>query len=187
MSTKPRILVVDDDPHLLEALQLWFERANCDTLVASQGEEAFRILNDAPVDMILTDFMMPELNGIELVRRLKATNKLLETKVVVMSNNADSEFSRRATELGASAYLLKTVGARAIAQKVIGIVRDNQQHDAPGQNQPAASASVQAMQQSLLALIRMTAQTQGLSDHVRSTLLAACEIAEKLFQTAQVS
>jgi DNA-binding response OmpR family regulator len=187
MSTKPKILVVDDDSHLLEAFQLWFEKAGSDTLVASHGEEAFRILNDSPVDLILTDFMMPELNGIELIRRLKATNKLPETKVVVMSNNADPEFSSRATELGACAYLLKTIGARAIAQKVMGMLRNNQQHDAPGQNQPAASASDQAMQQSLLALIRMTAQTQGLPDHVRSALKAAHEIAEKLFQRASVA
>ena len=66
--------------------------------------------------------MMPEVNGIELVRHVKANAQLLDTPVVLMSSNVDTEFRKRALDLGAAAYLLKTEGAQAVAQKAIRMI-----------------------------------------------------------------
>ena len=182
MPAKPRVLVVDDEPHMLEALQHWFHNADCEALCAPNGEEAFRILQDPPgVDVVLTDFMMPELNGIELVRVIKASNKLFDAKVVVMTNNADPEFRKRAMELGASAYLLKTEGARAIARRVIQMIHGGEPANPASRNQPKPPAEVQTMQQSLLALIRLTAMTSGLPSKAVTALAAAEDLAERLF------
>lgn len=182
MATRPRILVVDDDPHVIDVLRQWFDKEGCDTVVAQNGEEAFRILDEPPgVDIVLTDFMMPELNGIELVRRLNATNKLLDTKVVVMSNNADPGFRKRAMEFGASAYLMKTDGARSIAQYVVRMIQDAQRQQLPRPNPSATPIEVATMQRSLLALIRLAAASEGLPNHARTALKTAEEIAEQLF------
>ena len=183
-----RILIVDDDTHTLEVLQLWFAKANFDVVVASNGDEAFRILSNAEsLDLVLTDFMMPELNGIELVRRVKTNDRLVDTPIVVMSNNGDPACRRRAIELGASAYLLKTDGAQAVAEKAIHLINGRARRTSAGQTPPAPTAQIQAMQQSLLALVRLAAQTDGLPPQARQALNSAEKLAESLFAIAPES
>ena len=76
--SRRRVLIVDDDAPFLELLQLCFAKANFDVVLASNGEEALKILLESePPDLVLSDFMMPEVNGIELVRHIKASAKLL--------------------------------------------------------------------------------------------------------------
>jgi CheY-like chemotaxis protein len=65
--SRRRVLIVDDDAPFLELLQLCFAKANFDVILASNGEEALKILLESePPDLVLSDFMMPEVNGIEL-------------------------------------------------------------------------------------------------------------------------
>ena len=177
-----RVLIVDDDAPFLELLQLCFAKANFDVILASNGAEALDILLESePLDLVLSDFMMPEVNGIELVRHVKASAKLFDTLVVLMSSNVDTDFRKRAIELGASAYLLKTDGAQAVAEKAIRMVAGG----APEVS--ASTAQVEAMQQSLLALIRITTQMDGLPAQARSALITAGKLAESLFAAAPES
>ena len=177
-----RVLIVDDDAPFLELLQRCFAKANFDVILASNGVDALKILlASEPLDLVLSDFMMPEVNGIELVRHVKASAKLFDTLVVLMSSNVDTDFRKRALDLGASAYLLKTDGAQAIAEKAIRMV-------AGGSPEVSAStAQVQAMQQSLLTLIRITTQMDGLPAQARSALITAEKLAESLFAAAPES
>jgi CheY-like chemotaxis protein len=180
--SRRRVLIVDDDAPFLELLQRCFAKANFDVILASNGADALEILLDSePLDLVLSDFMMPEVNGIELVRHVKASAKLFDTLVVLMSSNVDTDFRKRALDLGASAYLLKTDGAQAIAEKAIRMV-------AGGSPEVSAStAQVQAMQQSLLTLIRITTQMDGLPAQARSALITAEKLAESLFAAAPES
>jgi len=177
-----RVLIVDDDAPFLELLQLCFAKANFDVILASNGSDALKILlASEPLDLVLSDFMMPEVNGIELVRHVKASAKLFDTLVVLMSSNVDTDFRKRALDLGASAYLLKTEGAQAVAEKAIRMVAGG----APEVS--ASTAQVQAMQQSLLTLIRITTQMDGLPAQARSALITAEKLAESLFAAAPES
>ena len=177
-----RVLIVDDDAPFLELLQLCFAKANFDVILASNGSDALKILlASEPLDLVLSDFMMPEVNGIELVRHVKASAKLFDTLVVLMSSNVDTDFRKRALDLGASAYLLKTDGAQAVAEKAIRMVAGG----APEVS--ASTAQVQAMQQSLLTLIRITTQMDGLPAQARSALITAEKLAESLFAAAPES
>jgi len=134
-----------------------------------------------PIDLVLSDFMMPEMNGIELVRRLKANVKLRNTPVVMMSSNIEREFRDRALELGVAAFLLKTEGADVIAAKAIEIIGGPAPAVSNSQTQPAPTAHVQAMRQSLLSIIRLTAQMNGLPVEARNALIAAEKLVESLF------
>ena len=177
--SRRRVLIVDDDAPFLDLLQLCFAKANFDVILASNGADALEILLDSePLDLVLSDFMMPEVNGIELVRHVKASAKLFDTLVVLMSSNVDTDFRKRALDLGASAYLLKTDGAQAVAEKAIRMVAGG----APEVS--ASTAQVQAMQQSLLTLIRITTQMDGLPAQARSALITAEKLAESLFAAA---
>ena len=180
--SRRRVLIVDDDAPFLDLLQLCFAKANFDVILASNGADALEILLDSePLDLVLSDFMMPEVNGIELVRHVKASAKLFDTLVVLMSSNVDTDFRKRALDLGASAYLLKTDGAQAVAEKAIRMVAGG----APEVS--ASTAQVQAMQQSLLTLIRITTQMDGLPAQARSALITAEKLAESLFAAAPES
>jgi CheY-like chemotaxis protein len=174
-----RVLIVDDDADFLKALQVWFLKENFEVLVASHGEQASQILRQSPaVDLVLTDFMMPERNGIELVRLLKKDPKLFMIPIAVMSNNTNPEFRVRAHEMGASAYLLKPEGARAVAEKAASLIKPTEAHRPLV---PMPTEAIQAMQSSLLALIRLTVKTEGLPAQARSALLSAEKLAESLF------
>ncbi len=180
--SRRRVLIVDDDAPFLELLQLCFAKANFDVSLATNGDEALKILLESePLDLVLSDFMMPEVNGIELVRHVKANAKLFDTLVVLMSSNLDTEFRKRALDLGASAYLLKTEGAQAVAQKAIRMIAGREPEVSSGQTRSAPAAQVDAMQQSLLALIRITTQMDGLPAQARSALITAEKLAESLF------
>ena len=180
--SRRRVLIVDDDAPFLELLQLCFAKANFDVVLASNGEEALKILLESePPDLVLSDFMMPEVNGIELVRHIKASAKLFDTLVVLMSGNVDTEFRKRALDLGASAYLLKTEGAQAVAAKAIHMVVGGEPGVSNCRTPSASTAQVEAMRQSLLALIRITTQMDGLPAQARSALITAEKLAESLF------
>ena len=74
--SKPRLLILDDDPHLTEALELWFAKRNYEVEKASDGEEGLLILrSDKNIELVLADFMMPGLNGLELLKLMKSTTE----------------------------------------------------------------------------------------------------------------
>src|ERR1035441_4716187 len=184
--SRKRVLIVDDDAPFLELLQLCFAKANFDVILASNGAEALDILLESePLDLVLTEFMRPGVNGIELVRHVKASAKLFDTLIVLMSSNVDTEFRKRALDLGASAYLLKTEGAHAVAEKAIRMVADCAPKVANCQTRSAPNAQIDAMQQSLLALIRITTQMEGLPAQARIALTTAEKLAESLFRSEE--
>jgi CheY-like chemotaxis protein len=182
---QPKILVVDDDPDLSEALQIWFTKRDCDVTFAANGHEGMMILRSGePVDLVLTDFMMPELNGMELLRLVKSHVKLFGTKIVVMSSNSNPEFRKRAAELGAVDYLSKVDTAKTIVEKVVKILGDRAESgDAPPE-EPAVAvlpvAELRLAAESLLGLIQVIGLVEGMPAAAASAVAAAQKLAEKI-------
>jgi CheY-like chemotaxis protein len=89
MPRGPAILVVDDEPSLLGLVRTMLSRAGYDVLEASGGAEALRIASqpNCPVRLLLTDVLMPDMNGYELVAALKTRRP--EIKVLYMSGYTD--------------------------------------------------------------------------------------------------
>ena len=174
---QPRILIVDDDPHLKETLSLWLAKYDCEILTAEHGDQALGILRSGtPVDLVLSDFMMPELNGIELLRTIKSSPELFGVKIVLISNNTDPEFRKRASDLGAIDFLLKTSGAKAISERIAAILT-------PGAAPIAfreRSGDAASMSQALVALLEAVSTCDGLPDSTRATLRSAQILAGQL-------
>lgn len=102
------ILLAEDDVLLVRLYQRKFAHDGFDVRVAMDGQEALLAIMQEKPDLILLDIMMPKLNGLEVLERLK---KNVETKgipVIVLSNLSRGEDINRALELGAAAYLLKS-------------------------------------------------------------------------------
>ena len=115
---KTIILVVEDTADVRRAMEFRFQAEGYHALTASNGAEALETLRNQRVDLVLADFMMPEMNGIELTRTIKSHPLWFDTHVLLFSSNPEPEFRRKAMELGALDYLSKTVGAAAIIEKV---------------------------------------------------------------------
>jgi len=102
---KRRLLLVEDDEIFLRPLQRSLEVAGYDVIVASSGEDAIDVLKRDDADLMLTDKRLPGMDGVELVRRVKAEHPDLAT--IVMTAYGTIESAVEAVRLGAADYLVK--------------------------------------------------------------------------------
>ncbi|NHZ36267.1 ANTAR domain-containing response regulator [Massilia rubra] len=108
---KRRILIVDDDPLLLQFLNEVIGHAGYDTVTASSGEEALQQIAAGEPDMALLDITMPGMSGLELAHHLKTHTTV---PFMFLSAIGDSESSRQAAAYGALGYLVKPVDAERL-------------------------------------------------------------------------
>jgi CheY-like chemotaxis protein len=127
-----RILIVDDEPDVIQALRYRLEAAGYVVNTASNGQEALEQLASGPVDLILADFMMPMINGLQLAEIVQQEPLCLGTKVVLFSCYAGTQARARAREAGALGYLLKMDGARAIVRQVYELLNSPENQPAVG-------------------------------------------------------
>ncbi len=107
-----RILVVDDMPAVLDLIGSLLEDSGFDVLKASGGREAREKAQTHPVDIVLTDLSMPEEEGIETIRALRAKHR--DLKIIAMSGAFGSEILQSAKALGADATLAKPISAEKL-------------------------------------------------------------------------
>ncbi|MFT3876639.1 MAG: response regulator transcription factor [Propioniciclava sp.] len=122
------ILVVDDEPRMVEILQLALEAAGHQVLTAPDAAHAWRLLTEHPVSLVVLDVMLPGTSGIELCRRIRD-----HSAVPVVLLTALSRTSERVAglEAGADDYLTKPFSPRELVLRVAAILRRAQ--DAPAQ------------------------------------------------------
>ncbi len=113
-----KVLIVDDEADVIQALKLRLETAGYHAVTASDGAEALKMLHDTEVGLILADLMMPHLDGLELTRRIRQNPSWLPIQILLFSCHEDPVAHRLALEFGALDYLSKTLGARAIVARV---------------------------------------------------------------------
>lgn len=117
---KARVLLVEDDKALRRYLEVTLERAGYEVLSAADGLEAMKTLMAAPVDVVITDAMMPNLSGHELCRFLRNSPKLAQIPIVLLSA---LERKESASEGGlADAFLSKPVSAEKLTECVAGLL-----------------------------------------------------------------
>ena len=102
-----RLLLVEDDRSLRRYLEVVLRREGFEVSVAADGLEAMRVLLATPIDIVVTDAIMPHLNGHELIRFLRGTPALAEIRVVLLSalENKETEHD----QCRANVYLAKPV------------------------------------------------------------------------------
>ena len=151
---KTRVLIVDDEEDVIAALQFRLATAGYEVVTASNGAAALDAIRTTDVDLVLADFMMPEVNGLELTRLVKSDPKLCEVKILLFSCNTEPEFQRRAIELGAIDYLDKTDGANSIVSRVYDLV--SPEKPTARQDDPASAGSARetALRSQLRALAK---------------------------------
>lgn len=186
---KSTILIVDDEEDVVSALKFRLAMSGCEVLTASNGAQALEVLRDKPVDLVLADFMMPELNGLELTRMVKAHPKWFETKVLLFSCNIEPQYRQRALELGALDYMPKTDGANAIVSRVYEILEIDQPEGpaAPAQANASISSQFRSLAQSLVDVLRLAGMPEGLPSSTQYALDSALRIADDIRNLAERS
>ena len=99
------ILIVDDEPELLEIFAIWLRRCRCTVLTAANGAEALKILEDHQVDALISDIRMPIMDGLTLVRRIYE-KKLQVPSIIFVSGFGDVD-AREVHALGVELMLTK--------------------------------------------------------------------------------
>jgi CheY-like chemotaxis protein len=113
-SSLPSILVVEDEEKMRDLLRRMLERASFTVMTAPHGREALKLFREHPVDLAITDLMMPEMDGFELIRALTAQWPSIR---IIAISGADIRLDM-ARQLGAKAVLKKPVTGAALVSAV---------------------------------------------------------------------
>jgi DNA-binding response OmpR family regulator len=113
-----RVLLVDDESQFVEALAERLQLRGFEALVVNDGPAALDLLEKDLVGLVVLDLRMPEMDGLEVLRRIK--EKWPKTQVIIATGHGDEEDRRKCLELGAFAFLSKPVN---IAQ-LSGLLRE---------------------------------------------------------------
>ena len=114
-SEMPRILVVEDEPTVRDAVARYLRREGFGVAMAGDGEEGLRLALEQRPDLVVLDLMLPGLDGLEVCRRLRAT---LQTPVVMLSSK-DGLFDRaRGRMVGSDQYLTKPFTKESLLRAV---------------------------------------------------------------------
>ena len=121
---KKRVLVVDDDPELLQLVRVLLSRINADAITTDNAKTAEALLRGGTQpDLIILDLMLPEVSGIEFLRQLRADPQYDQLPVVVLSALIDPDRIRVALDAGADRYLTKPYIANNLLTVVTEILR----------------------------------------------------------------
>lgn len=116
----PRILVVDDEPNILEVLELYLRREGFTVDLARDGQRALELAAERPPDLLVLDLMLPVIDGMEVFRRLRAQSDV----PVIMLTAKGSEVDRlTGLGWGADDYVVKPFSPREVVARVKTVLR----------------------------------------------------------------
>ncbi|MBN1688250.1 MAG: response regulator [Candidatus Omnitrophica bacterium] len=117
MSTKGKILIVDDELAVCKVLSLYFKKRNYPVAEAHSGKEALEKVRDEGPKFILLDYLMPGLNGLEVLEQIK---KEWPDKVVIMMTGVDEEWIyEKARALGVYDFLMKPLDYEYLEKLIV--------------------------------------------------------------------
>jgi two-component system KDP operon response regulator KdpE len=120
MTDRPRILVVDDEPQLTRVLRTGLTSRGYDVRVAADGLAGFEAFNDWHPDLVITDLAMPNVDGLELCRRLRGVSQV---PIIVLSAKGEEKTKVEALDLGADDFVTKPFGIDELLARVRASLR----------------------------------------------------------------
>ena len=121
------ILVVDDDAHLREVVRYALAREGHDVREAANGEMALRLFEAGPPDLVVLDVLMPELDGLEVCRRIRRTSRV---PIVFLSSRGEELDRVLGLDMGGDDYVTKPFSPRELVSRVKAVLRRSQPEEA---------------------------------------------------------
>ncbi|MBB3911104.1 phosphate regulon transcriptional regulator PhoB [Sphingomonas desiccabilis] len=120
---KPSMLLVEDDAALAELLAYHFRREDFDVRQTPDGEEALLLAREATPDLVLLDWMVEGLPGIEVCRRLRRAPETANVPIIMLTARGEEEDRVRGLETGADDYVTKPFSPRELVARVKAVLR----------------------------------------------------------------
>jgi two-component system, OmpR family, phosphate regulon response regulator PhoB len=119
----PRILLVEDEPALTMLLRYNLEAARYTVDTASRGDEAEIKLRESPPDLVILDWMLPGLSGIEICRRLRARAETRQIPIIILTARGEESERVRGLATGADDYIVKPFSVPELIARVNALLR----------------------------------------------------------------
>ncbi|MCP4104206.1 MAG: response regulator [Desulfobacteraceae bacterium] len=148
MKSKGKLLIVDDNYTLLESCELWFEEENYEVYTASSGENALKIILKYRIDILITDYSMPGMDGISLIS--KVIKKYPNIKIIMMTGFGKLDSAKECVRLGVDNYLEKQIELKCVQKDGDIDIHKLQQYVDQGMQETLRIKIVKAMNKSLL-------------------------------------
>ena len=116
----PHVLIVDDDPYLREVVRYALAREGFTVREAEDGADALAQLEQQPADLVVLDVLMPEMDGLEVCRRLRRTSRV---PILFLSSRGEELDRVLGLELGGDDYLTKPFSTRELVSRVKAVLR----------------------------------------------------------------
>src|SRR2546430_2736850 len=118
-----RILVVEDDPDIAELVVRYLDKAGYPTTRLSSGRDALDAVRAKPPDLIVLDLMLPQVDGLEVCRTLRANEKTAAIPIIMLTARAEESERIVGLEMGADDYLAKPFSPNELVARVRALLR----------------------------------------------------------------
>jgi two-component system phosphate regulon response regulator PhoB len=122
-ASSSRILVVDDEEDIRDMIALSLKTAGYQVLCARDGQEAFAIAIDQKPQLIVADWMMPVVNGLELLRRLRRDERTADIPIIMLSAKAEVDNKTQGLDSGADDYVSKPFSPKELLSRIKAVLR----------------------------------------------------------------
>ena len=124
-----KILVVDDEPDILEILSYNLKNEGFQVVTAGDGEEGIKIAEQEAPDLIVLDIMMPKMDGVEVCRHLRSNSKFDQT-IIAFLTARDEDYSQiAALDIGGDDYITKPIRPRVFLSRINALLRRSERND----------------------------------------------------------
>jgi two-component system phosphate regulon response regulator PhoB len=117
------ILVVEDEPAIQELITLNLEQSGYSPLRANDAEQAIELVRDELPDLVLLDWMLPGMSGIEFARRLRADRRTQDVPIIMLTARAEEHDKLSGLETGADDYITKPFSPRELNARIRALLR----------------------------------------------------------------
>lgn len=124
---KPQLLIVEDDLDLSEMVSSYFRVQNYDVVTAAWGEEALKLAQTSPLDLIMLDIRLPDIDGFELCRRLREQRKTQDIPIIFLTEKRDRVDKLQGLELGVVDYVTKPFDIQELRLRVRNAINRSRQ------------------------------------------------------------
>ncbi|MBM3512627.1 MAG: phosphate regulon transcriptional regulatory protein PhoB [Alphaproteobacteria bacterium] len=121
--TKPAVLLVEDDPALVELVAWHLKASDFDVTHTGNGDEALLLAKEAPPDLVLLDWMIAGTSGIEVCRRLRRASETAHVPIIMLTARGEEDDRIRGLETGADDYITKPFSPRELVARVQAVLR----------------------------------------------------------------
>ena len=119
-----KILIADDEPNIVTALEFLLQRNGYEVLIARNGNAALKLVEEHKPDLVLLDVMMPEKNGYDVCQRIRAHPEWRNIRIVILSAKGREAEMTKGLSLGADAYVTKPFSNAELVARIGELLRE---------------------------------------------------------------